>query len=91
MCEGRQKNAHLRNLYEARLAVALFVVTKIRTLMTMWNKDDQFGNFWLERHFDREKDSEKYLKISLSTDRFENRGLEGRLIENALFLIYADP
>ena len=28
--------------------------------MTMWNKDDQFGNFWLERHFDREKDSEKY-------------------------------
>jgi hypothetical protein len=64
---------------------------QIRTLMTMWNKDDQFGNFWLERHFDREKDSEKYLKISLSTDRFENRDLEGRLIENALFLIYADP
>ena len=27
--------------------------------MTMWNKDDQFGNFWLERHFDREKDSEE--------------------------------
>ena len=48
--------------------------------MTMWNKDDQFGNFWLERHFDREKDSEKYLKISLSTDRFENRGLEGDFI-----------
>ena len=59
--------------------------------MTKWIKDDQFGNLWLERHFDREKDSEKYLKISLSTDRFENRGLEGRLIENALFLIYADP
>ena len=59
--------------------------------MTMWNKDDQFGNFWLERHFDREKDSEKYLNISLSTDRFEKCGLEGRLIENALFLIYADP
>jgi len=59
--------------------------------MTIWIKDDQFGNFLLERHFDREKDSEKYLKISLSTDRFENRGLEGRLIENALFLIYADP
>ena len=59
--------------------------------MTIWIKDDQFGNFLLERHFDREQDSEKYLKISLSTDRFENRGLEGRLIENALFLIYADP
>ena len=59
--------------------------------MTIWIKDDQFGNFLLERHFHREKDSEKYLKISLSTDRFENRGLEGRLIENALFLIYADP
>ena len=36
--------------------------------MTIWIKDDQFGNFLLERHFDREKDSEKYLKISLSTD-----------------------
>ena len=61
--------------------------------MTMWNKDDQFGNFWLERHFDREKDSEKYLKISLSTDRFENRGLEGRLIENAysLFTLTHEP
>ena len=39
-------------------------------LMTIWIKDDQFGNFLLERHFDREKDSEKYLKIS-----FFNRSL----------------
>ena len=59
--------------------------------MTIWIKDDQFGNFLVERHFDREKDSEEYLMISLSSDRFENRGLERMLIENALFLIYADP
>ena len=61
--------------------------------MTIWIKDDQFGNFLLERHFDREKDSEKYLKISLSTDRFEKCGLEGRLIENAysLFTLTLKP
>ena len=57
----------------------------------MWNKDDQFGNFWLERHFDRQKDPENFREFLLSTDRFEKCGLEGRLIENALFLIYADP
>jgi hypothetical protein len=61
--------------------------------MTKWIKDDQFGNFWLERHFDREKDSEKYLKILLSTDRYEKRGLKRRLIENAysLFTLTHEP
>ena len=61
--------------------------------MTKWIKDDQFGNFWLERHFDREKDSEKYLKILLSTDSYEKRGLKRRLIENAysLFTLTHEP
>ena len=61
--------------------------------MTKWIKDDKFGNFWLERHFDREKDSEKYLKILLSTDRYEKRGLKRRLIENAysLFTLTHEP
>ena len=52
--------------------------------MTMWIKDDQFGNFWLERHFDREKDSEKYLKISLSTDRFEKSRLRRKVDRECL-------
>ena len=51
----------------------------------------QFGNILLERHFDRQKDPENFREFLLSTDRFEKCGLEGRLIENALFLIYADP
>ena len=46
----------------------------------------QFRNILLERHFDRKKNSENSLKISLSTDRFENRGLEGRLIVGAVAL-----
>ena len=48
---------------------------------------DQFENIVLEREFNR---NFFLIKVLLSTDRFEKCGLE-KLIEDELYLIYADP
>jgi len=42
----------------------------------------------LEREFNR---NFFFIKVLLSTDRFEKCGLEEKLIEDELYLIYADP
>jgi len=41
----------------------------------------------LEREFNR---NYFFVKVLLSTDLFEKCGLEGKLIEDELYLIYAD-